>query len=54
MFHAQQAMFELFYARKCQKWLKKPQKHNLKRKFKHKSTVYNFNHLTQSYIQNNV
>ena len=44
MFHAKQTMFELLVTRKCQKWLKKPQKRNLERKFKHMTILSDFNH----------
>ena len=44
MFHAKQTMFELFYTRKCQKWVKKPKNSNLEHKFKHMTIVSDFNH----------
>ena len=37
--------FELLYARKRQKHLKKPQKHKLARNFKHMTIIFVSNHL---------
>ena len=43
-FRAKQTKIEPFYAIKCQKRLKKPQKRNLAHNFKHMRIVFDSNH----------